>query len=194
MSETRSFDDRVRVVVEGAPRVIWNRVGDRQWRYAGLWPNEEQERDLRKHVRDGGALLIVVNDLSTTVQALAAELDGDAALGSDDEVVDISVPFLDWMDPEFRRSSVRQITEAQARFRTTPKPLRPPFVLVPSRRSERVVFAVRTSVAKGELSATTLRELGAYAFERSGIAKRSLPGRVAARIGLPGTARELTAV
>jgi hypothetical protein len=192
MSETSSFDGGVRIVVEGGPRVNWTMVGDRQWHYAGLWPNESQERDLRRFVRSGGALLIVVNDVATTVQALARELGPIADGQAEDEVVDIPVPFLDWMDSEFRRTSVRQITEVQERYRSMPGPLRPPFVLVPSRRSERVVLAVRTAAAKGELSATVLQELGTFAFGRSGSGRRSLPLRVAARIRSPRIQTQLS--
>jgi len=174
MSEVIS-SGAVRIVVEGARRAIWDSIGDRKWHFGGLWPTEEQERALKSHLLEGGQLLVVVGDLFATVQALSTELRAGNGDERDEEVVDIAVPFLDWLPAGYRRSGIRQVNRTRRRFDRMPALLRPPLVLVSSRPNDRVIFAVRTSTASGEIRNTALTELAEFAFS----SRSSAGGRVA---------------
>ncbi|MEC4017863.1 hypothetical protein QMK28_16530, partial [Streptomyces sp. H27-D2] len=103
----------VLVVFEGPARIDWRINGQGDWTPEGLWPEPRHRELLDEHLDCGGSLLVVLDEARSVVPvlhdewqrtphplrtALSAETTDEAA-GIDDieEVMELRVPFLDWL-------------------------------------------------------------------------------------------------
>lgn len=136
----------VLVILEGPARMLWNEPaavpGKRAWTPTGLWPDEAQHAQVRAHVDSGRPLLVLLDDSRSRVpllreewQAASRRLMRELAgvrcenLAHDtDELVEVRLPFLDWLPPAHRERARRFLAESDAVLARTPKALLPPLL------------------------------------------------------------------
>jgi hypothetical protein len=178
------------VVVEGATRAQWTRRANGAWKLAGIWPDANERSLVDQHLQDGAGLLIVMDSAPGILSAFRDELDDPllfAAATAEDFLVDVTVPFLDWLPA--RHAHTARLFQDQVREQTAdlPAALQPPFILSdPQSSGSDVRFVARTP---GSIPATVSDEhmcaLADYVFS-------SREGRNADDARRPGSARWLS--
>src|SRR5437762_10986114 len=108
---TAVLADDVLIVLEGRRRLRWSVCGD-GWVLTGLWPDEREQALVDRYLDERRPLLIVLDYESADVPALRDELrelprgvivrDEDED-DDEDDLVEISVPLLDWLPPALQR-------------------------------------------------------------------------------------------
>jgi len=142
-SPTLRFGD-VLVVLEGPARVLWKeptpQPGTRHWTPTGIWPDENQLAMVREHIERERPLLVLLDEAHSRVPMLQQELQAApwhllnslTATGSgkvaDDEVVELQLPFLDWLPDAHRNRAARFLKESDATLSRTPVALLPPLM------------------------------------------------------------------
>ncbi|MFJ9010366.1 hypothetical protein [Streptomyces canus] len=133
------------VVLEGPARVLWKepspQPGTGDWTPAGIWPDEDQLAMVREHIERGLPLLVLLDEAHRRIPLLRQELqaapcrlleslmDGtgcDELL--DDEVVEVRLPFLDWLPDAHRDRAARFLEDSDAALSRTPVALLPPLM------------------------------------------------------------------
>jgi hypothetical protein len=123
------------VVVDGADRVAWRRTGLAEWAPCGVWPDEQQAADVRRHLAQGGPLLVVLAGTKATVPLLDEQLaDAPSAVAAlaqqpSGDLASLHIPALDWLPADLRRRGLRFVRESAERAARTPAPLLPAIVL-----------------------------------------------------------------
>jgi hypothetical protein len=120
------------VVLDGADRVTWRRTGLAEWAPSGLWPDEQQAAKIRRHLAQGGPLLVVLAGTKATVPLLDEQLaDAPSALARQptEDLASLHIPALDWLPADLRRRGLRFVRESAERVARTPAPLRPSIAL-----------------------------------------------------------------
>jgi hypothetical protein len=112
------------IVVEGLARLQWAGSGA-EWQLTGIWPSSGEQRLVTDHLAAGRPLLVVLDLDCPSVPVWRSELGRwlpplglvnldlmhpDSTGAEDDELVDVAVPFLDWL-PERLRSRGRRFSE-----------------------------------------------------------------------------------
>lgn len=134
----------VLVVLEGPARMLWEQHAAgpemRQWTPKGLWPDAEQRAEVREHLDGERPLLVLLDEARRRVPVLREEwqaapcplLLDQAGAGSEDlgdeEVVEVRLPFLDWLPEEHRERAARFLAESDAALSRTPVAFLPPLM------------------------------------------------------------------
>ncbi|WP_330455644.1 hypothetical protein OIB37_01445 [Streptomyces sp. NBC_00820] len=139
------------VILEGPARVLWNEPavepGRRKWTPTGLWPDEAQRALVREYLDDERPLLVLLDDARRHLPLLREEWqaaprrvvrDLVAAVREDladdgDEVVEVRLPFLDWLPQADRERAARFLAESDAALSRTPMALLPPLLIEETR-------------------------------------------------------------
>jgi hypothetical protein len=123
------------VVLDGADRVTWRRTGLAEWAPSGVWPDEQQAAAVRRHVAQGGPLLVVLAGTKATVPLLDEQLaDAPSAVAAlaqqpTGDLAALHIAALDWLPADLRRRGLRFVRESAERVARMPAPLRPAIVL-----------------------------------------------------------------
>jgi hypothetical protein len=142
-SPTLRFGD-VLVVLEGPARMLWKeptpQPGTSHWTPTGIWPDENQLAMVREHIEKERPLLVLLDEAHSRVPMLRQELrtapchllDSLTSTGSDqpvdDEVVELQLPFLDWLPDAHRDRAARFLEDSDATLSRTPVALLPPLM------------------------------------------------------------------
>ncbi|MGW0908455.1 hypothetical protein [Streptomyces sp. NPDC002853] len=134
----------VLVVLEGPARLLWEEhtrgVGPRNWTPTGLWPDERQRAEVREHLDAERPLLVLLDEARCRVPMLREEwraappqlrrAQGDIGFegAGDDEVVEVGVPFLDWLPEVHRERAARFLARTDAELARTPMAFLPPLM------------------------------------------------------------------
>ncbi|MEV6752756.1 hypothetical protein [Streptomyces sp. NPDC051214] len=134
----------VLVVLEGPARLLWEEhghgMGPRHWTPTALWPNEKERAEVREHLDGERPLLVLLDEARCRVPMLREEwraaprqllrhqadmhVDMQADIGfegaADDEVVEVGLPFLDWLPEVHRERAARFLAESDAELARTP--------------------------------------------------------------------------
>lgn len=114
--------------------------GTRHWTPTGIWPDENQLAMVREHIEKERPLLVLLDEAHSRVPMLRQELqatpchllDSLTATGSDklpdDEVVELQLPFLDWLPDAHRNRAARFLKDSEATLSRTPVALLPPLM------------------------------------------------------------------
>ncbi|WP_415854201.1 hypothetical protein [Sinomonas sp. G460-2] len=155
------------IVTEGASRLLWSRRTDGSWRLARIWPDRHEKEEVLRHLRDGGCLLILLDLTPTVLTAFPDELDDVAVVRGhrpDESLVELTVPFLDWLPERYRHEARRFQAAVQARSGEEPAVLQAPLAVSPaSAASPNVRFAVRSRAYSGH-SPEQLADLADHLF------------------------------
>lgn len=155
------------IVTEGAARLLWSRRADGSWRLARIWPDRQEKQDILRHLDDGGCLLVLLDATPTVLTAFPDELDDIALVRgdrADESLVDIAVPFLDWLPERYRQEARRFQAIAEARSAEAPAVLQAPLAVSPESASYPTVrFAVRSRAYSGH-TPEQLAELADHVF------------------------------
>lgn len=126
------------VISEGSTRITWQEEnGD--WTPVGLWPSAQDRALIGRHLADGSPLLVLLEAVRTTVPLLREEWcraprTFRALLDSSDtdmsgEVIDLTVPLLDWLPDHERSRGVDFLAESDKVLSEVPLALLPPLFL-----------------------------------------------------------------
>ncbi|MEU6389713.1 hypothetical protein [Streptomyces sp. NPDC046939] len=136
----------VLVVLEGPARMLWDEPaavpGERAWTPKGLWPDATQHAEVRAHLGGGRPLLVLLDEARSRVpllreewqaasRRLTRELAGvrcENLTHDTDELVEVRLPFLDWLPQPHRERARRFLAESDAVLSRTPKALLPPLL------------------------------------------------------------------
>lgn len=114
--------------------------GTRHWAPTGIWPDENQLAMVREHIEKERPLLVLLEEAHSRVPMLRQELqaapchllDSLTATGPDkpvdDEVVELQLPFLDWLPDAHRDRAARFLRDSDAALSRTPVALLPPLL------------------------------------------------------------------
>ncbi|MGP4044408.1 hypothetical protein [Streptomyces sp. 2A115] len=115
--------------------------GAGQWTPTGIWPDERQLAMVREHLESERPLLVLLDEARSRVPMLREEwqaapcrvvedLTGDCP-GTlvDEEVVELRLPFLDWLPATHRDRAARFLTDSDAALSRTPLALLPPLLI-----------------------------------------------------------------
>lgn len=114
--------------------------GTRHWTPTGIWPDEYQLAKVREHIERERPLLVLLDEAHSRVPMLRQELQAApchlleslTATGSDkpvdDEVVELRLPFLDWLPDPHRDRATRFLRDSDATLSRTPVALLPPLM------------------------------------------------------------------
>jgi hypothetical protein len=122
-------------VFEGPRRIQWSRRGPAEWIPLSVWPDEDELRDMRRHLSQQRRLLVILDEPLTVVPLLAEELAaaGDAVItlveDREGEPVYVRIQALDWLPCELRQRGLRFLEASTQHAATIPIPLRPALVL-----------------------------------------------------------------
>ncbi|WP_202121023.1 hypothetical protein [Streptomyces sp. BA2] len=147
----------VLVVLEGPARMLWEERASgyetKQWTPKGIWPDAEQRAEVREHLDGERPLLVLLDEARCRVPMLREEwqaapcrllrdhLDAGCEDPADDEVVEVSLPFLDWLPEAHRERAARFLAESDAELSCTPMAFLPP--LMTEKRHEGVPLSPR---------------------------------------------------
>ncbi|MGW6272773.1 hypothetical protein [Streptomyces sp. NPDC055060] len=134
----------VLVVLEGPARMLWEEhvpgLETRHWTPRGLWPDEEQHAEVREHLDRRRPLLVLLDEARCRVPMLREEwraapcrllrdqAGGGTADPGDDDVVEVGLPFLDWLPEADRERAARFLVESDAELARTPLAFLPPLL------------------------------------------------------------------
>jgi hypothetical protein len=122
-----------KVVVEGCDRLHWSRP-ETGCQLAGLWPDAVDLREIGRVFSEKTPLLVVIPFDPPTVTMLAEQLDGSsplwAALGCtrSGEIVEGTVPLLDWAVPDVRQAGEKYSLAARSMAELMPACTLPPMM------------------------------------------------------------------
>ncbi|WP_328641403.1 hypothetical protein [Streptomyces canus] len=139
------------VVLEGPARVLWKepspQPGAGDWTPTGIWPDEDELAMVREHIERGLPLLVLLDEAHRRIPLLRQELRAapcrlleslmagtgtSTSTGSgellDDEVVEVRLPFLDWLPDAHRDRAARFLEDSDAALSRTPVALLPPLM------------------------------------------------------------------
>ncbi|WP_406161122.1 hypothetical protein OG806_36660 [Streptomyces sp. NBC_00882] len=139
------------VVLEGPARVLWKepspQPGAGDWTPTGIWPDEDELAMVREHIERGLPLLVLLDEAHRRIPLLRQELRAapcrlleslmagtgtGTSTGSgellDDEVVEVRLPFLDWLPDAHRDRAARFLEDSDAALSRTPVALLPPLM------------------------------------------------------------------
>ncbi|MEV1027042.1 hypothetical protein [Streptomyces sp. NPDC050264] len=116
--------------------------GRRNWTPTGLWPDESQRALVHEHLDGERPLLVLLDDARRRVPLLREEWQAApyrlvrdlvgtrrADLAADaDELVEVRLPFLDWLPQAHRERAERFLAESDAALSRTPMALLPPLL------------------------------------------------------------------
>lgn len=120
--------------------------GPRHWTPTGVWPDARQRAEVREHLDGERPLLVLLDEARCRVPMLREEwqaaprqlLRDQAGTGSrgpddpadpaDDEVVEVRLPFLDWLPEAHRQRAARFLAESDAELARTPVAFLPPLM------------------------------------------------------------------
>lgn len=139
----------VLIVLEGPARLLWEEHAStperRHWTPAGLWPDHDHRAEVHEHLAEGRPLLILLDEARCRVPMLREEwqaaprhlLRGPAGAGAEaaadhetgDEVVEVSLPFLDWLPAADRERAARFLARSDAEIARTPLAFLPPLMI-----------------------------------------------------------------
>lgn len=120
----------------------------RQWTPTGLWPDAEQRAEVREHLDRERPLLVLLDEARCRVPVLREEWQAAPRLLlldkadsgpedgpedrpedlADEEVVEVRLPFLDWLPEEHRERAARFLAESDAALSRTPVAFLPPLM------------------------------------------------------------------
>jgi hypothetical protein len=125
----------VLLVREGRDRLQWQGFGT-TWQLRGLWPDAIDAKMVDRHLRAGYLLLVVLDGSDAPVLALPEEVPtvprGVSVLSDPgDEVLELGVPFLDWLPEEYRLRGERFSSAARLLKQQLPAHVLPPLLLSP---------------------------------------------------------------
>lgn len=140
----------VLVVLEGPARMLWEEHGhgsvSRHWTPTALWPDAQQHAEVREHLDGERPLLVLLDEARCRVPMLREEWRAaprhmlrdqpgtgsedpeDRADPEDDEVVEVSLPFLDWLPEAHRERAARFLAASDAELARTPVAFLPPLM------------------------------------------------------------------
>lgn len=134
----------VLVVLEGPARLLWEEhargMGPRHWTPTALWPDEKQRAEVREHLDGERPLLVLLDEARCRVPMLREEwraaprqlLRDQRDIGfegaADDEVVEVGLPFLDWLPEVHRERATRFLAQTDAELARTPMAFLPPLM------------------------------------------------------------------
>ncbi|WP_228034031.1 hypothetical protein [Streptomyces spongiae] len=111
--------------------------GASRWTPTGIWPDERQLAMVREHLESERPLLVLLDEARSRVPMLREEwqaapcrllkdLTGTSSEDFvDDEVVELQLPFLDWLPPTHRDRAARFLADSDAALSRTPVALLP---------------------------------------------------------------------
>ncbi|MET7290282.1 hypothetical protein [Streptomyces sp. NPDC005573] len=132
--------------------MLWNEPavgpGRRKWIPTGLWPDEAQRALVREHLDDGRPLLVLLDEARSRLPLLREEWQsaprrlvrdlvgtgGENLPDDGDEVVEVRLPFLDWLPQAHRERAARFLADSDAALSLTPMALLPPLLIEEARR------------------------------------------------------------
>ncbi|MGL5824856.1 MAG: hypothetical protein ACRCYU_08565 [Nocardioides sp.] len=138
----------VLVVHEGAHRLRWHTVAPDRWQLIGLWPDQADVDRLLSRVQRGEPVLVVLSMESPVVTVYEHEirthLDGFAAVEADNDIVELTVPCLEWLPEPLRARGLLFAEQANAVAASTPIALLPPLMVDDLEHDGGLRFALRT--------------------------------------------------
>ncbi|MEU6256946.1 hypothetical protein [Streptomyces sp. NPDC047043] len=113
--------------------------GTRHWTPTGIWPDENQLAMVREHIERERPLLVLLDEAHSRIPMLRQELQAapchllhSLTAGPDqmvdDEVVELQLPFLDWLPDAHRDRAARFLKDSDAALSRTPVALLPPLL------------------------------------------------------------------
>ncbi|MEU5952209.1 hypothetical protein [Streptomyces sp. NPDC047525] len=142
----------VLVVLEGPARVLWDEPapgpGAGHWTPTGLWPDAAQRTEIREHLDGERPLLVLLDEARARVPMLREEwraapcrlpnvrVGADSGDLADGEVIDVRLPFLDWLPEAHRERALRFLAESDAALSRTPVAFLPPLMTEERRDGE----------------------------------------------------------
>jgi hypothetical protein len=126
------------IVREGSSRLRWAEQDD-GWQLIGLWPGPRERRQLIDQLAAGRPLLVVLDRDRSAVPVWRSELapawsfpdlaqPADPNL-EDREMLEITVPFLDWLPAQLRTRGIGFAEHAQELMKRTPPALLAPLIV-----------------------------------------------------------------
>ncbi|WKX70283.1 hypothetical protein [Streptomyces sp. XD-27] len=133
----------VLVVFEGPARIIWHNAGGGTWIPQGLWPRAAHRAELREHLDGHRPVLVILDGAEDTVPLLREEWErAPRALRTvlrslrevpepqeSPELMEFSLPFLDWLPEPHRERGTAFLTRTKEVFSRVPPALLPPLLL-----------------------------------------------------------------
>jgi hypothetical protein len=156
----------VLVVHEGEARLRW--VGSAaDWSLVGMWPDAEDRRMLAEHLRAGRPLLVVLDAAAPTVTIWRHELrmpeSAFQAVADDGDLLEVTVPFLEWLPDDLRERGHRFCLRASAMAQRTPAALQPAVIVEePALVDSSIRFAWRSR--RAQLGEDELRRVADWVF------------------------------
>lgn len=141
-SPTLRFGE-VLVVLEGPARVLWKEPAPERashWTPTGIWPDEGQLAMVREHLESERPLLVLLDEARNPVPILREEWQAapcrllEDLTGTchenlvDDEVIELRLPFLDWLPAAHRDRAARFLSDSDTALSRTPVALLPPLM------------------------------------------------------------------
>ncbi|HYH24785.1 MAG TPA: hypothetical protein VD834_05495 [Blastococcus sp.] len=123
----------VTVVVDGIPRLRWSSTGPAEWRLRDVWPSPQEERWLHERIAEGDPMLVVLGADTPCVavypEEFWAQRERFASVVEDAELVELTLPILDWLPEPLRSRGQVFAEQAAAALRSMPVALRPPLLV-----------------------------------------------------------------
>ncbi len=123
------------IVMEGVSRLQWAGAGG-TWQLLGIWPGPGEQLKLIDHLAAGLPLLVVLDSAGASVPVWRSELAQTpmasalmAEVHTDEELIDIAVPFLDWLPEALRRRGRMFSEQARQLIGCTPSALLAPLIV-----------------------------------------------------------------
>lgn len=185
MSAPTVFVGGVLIVREGSRRLRWVGHGE-SWKLVGMWPDPDHDTVTSAHLVSGGPLLVVLDSEPAWVPVLREELAvpdpllrqlglpdacpssrssaGRAARDVPDDLLDVRVPFLDWLPSELREIGRRFAGHSADIVQRTPAALLPALLLSEPDDGARHIRFARFTQGHGGLSPDQLQRVARHAF------------------------------
>lgn len=136
---TMLVDDTL-IIFEGPARVDWTVGVDGKWTPTGIWPGPRHGEMLRQRLECRAPILVVLDEARLAIPVLREEWERApeavrAALTREgpppapgEEVMELRVPFLDWLPVELRATAETFLAETDLVLAHTPAVLLPPLL------------------------------------------------------------------